>query len=459
MHYLNSLKQIPMLKKSLALLFACIIFSAGAFAQSSDELKKKEQELKNELQELNRQYSDVQKSKKVSLRQLTLIKNKINKRQELINSINKQVRQLDDNIFQNERDIYRLRRELDTLKVKYAKSIVFAYKNRSSYEYLNFLFSAGSFNDAIKRMTYLKSYRQNRETQASTIMKSDQLLQEKIGALSSNKKDRLATLQTQSDQLKVLQGDRSEQDQVVKQLQGREKEIAAQIKEKDKQRQKVQQAFQAIIRRQIEEARKREAAAKAKAIEDAKKAAAGDVVAKNNTPATAPSTKPKPAEPVTGVASAPRDRAYTPLESTPEGREMSLNFENNKGNLPWPVATGVVTAHFGIESIPGTKLTRRTDGIEISLPVGSTVKSIADGKVSWAGEVDGEQMLVVQHGKYFSGYNHLSSINVSAGQEVRAGSVLGKSGTGIDGEGLLLLMIMNDKSIPQNPEPWLKQRR
>src|SRR6476469_9647133 len=158
-----------MLKKSLAMLFACLIISLGSGAQSSDELKKKEQELKNELQELNRQYSDVQKSKKVSLRQLTLIKNKINKRQELINSINKQVRQLDDNIFQNERDIYRLRRELDTLKVKYAKSIVFAYKNRSSYEYLNFLFSAGSFNDAIKRMTYLKSYRQNRETQASTI--------------------------------------------------------------------------------------------------------------------------------------------------------------------------------------------------------------------------------------------------------------------------------------------------
>ena len=73
--------------------------------------------------------------------------------------------------------------------------------------------------------------------------------------------------------------------------------------------------------------------------------------------------------------------------------------------------------------------------------------------------MDGEQLLVVQHGKYFSGYNHLSSVNVSAGQEVKAGSVLGKSGTSIDGEGLLLLMIMNDKSIPQDPENWLKPHK
>jgi septal ring factor EnvC (AmiA/AmiB activator) len=414
-----------MLKRILAMCFICLAIVTGASAQTSDELKKKEQELRNELQELNRQYTETQKNKKVSLRQLAIIKGKINKRQELINSINKQVRLLDETIFLNERDIYRLRRELDTLKMKYAKSIVFAYKNRSSYEYLNFLFSAGSFNDAIKRITYLKSYRQNRETQASTIIKSDQLLQTKINQLSSNKKDRLSSLQTQSDQLKVLQVDRSEQDQVVKQLSGREKELSAQIREKEKQRQKVQQAFNAIIRRQIDEAKKREAAARAKAAED------GTV--KNP---VAGATKPKSNEPVAGVATAPRgERAYTPLESTPEGREMSLNFENNRGNLPWPVSTGQITAHFGIENIPGTKLTRRTDGIEISLPIGSTVRSIADGKVSWAGEVDGEQMLVVQHGKYFSGYNHLSSISVSAGQEVKAGSVLGKSGTGIDGDG------------------------
>lgn len=435
-------------------LFACAMgMTVCAMAQSREELQKKEQELQKELLELNREYTETQKNKKVSLKQLAIIKNKINKRQELVNGINKQVRQLDETIFLNERDIYRLRRELDTLKVKYAQSIVFAYKNRGSYEYLNFLFSASSFNDAVKRVTYLKSYRQNRETQAETIVKSDKLLQEKIGMLSSNKKDRLATLQVQSEQLKVLQDDKQEQDAVVKQLQGREKEISTQIRDKERQRQKVQQAFNTIIRREIEEAKKREAAARLKAQQQA------DAAAKANPGNVTAAPKPKASEPVTGMTATEKNRSYTPLESTPEGREMSINFERSRGSLPWPVSTGVVTAHFGIEKIAGTKLTRRTDGIEISLPVGSTVRSIADGVVVYAGEVDGEQMVVVQHGKYFSGYNHLSSISISNNQEVKAGSVLGKTGTGIDGEGLLLLMIMNEKSAPQDPESWLKRQK
>jgi murein hydrolase activator len=441
-----------------SIFFLVLITAFSANAQNTrEELQKKEQDLQKELADLNRLYNETQNNKKTSLKQLALIKSKINKREELVNSINRQVRQLDETIYLNERDIYRLRRELDTLKIKYAKSIIFAYKNRSSYEYLNFLFSASSFNDAIKRITYLKSYRQNRETQANTIIKSDQLLQEKIAQLSTHKKERLGSLQTQSEQLKVLQQDKKEQDQVVAQLKGREKEIARQISDKEKQRQKVQLALNAIIRRAIEEAKRKEAA-RLKALE-------------NNRTATADNSAKKPAvttpgaksslndEPITGVAAPVRDRSYSPLESTPEGREMSINFENNKGRLPWPVSTGVITAHFGLEKIPGTKLTRKTDGIEISLPAGTTVKSIADGKVLWAGEVDGEEMLVVQHGKYFSGYNHLSSVAVSVGQEVKAGSVLGKSGTSMDGEGVLLLMIMNDKSIPQNPEPWLKPQK
>ena len=445
-----------MRKRIFSVLCILFIFTIFASAQNTrEELHKKEQEIQKELADLNRLYSETLNNKKISLKQLAIIKSKINKREQLVNSINKQVRQLDETIFSNERDIYRLRKELDTLKIKYAKSIVFAYRNRSSYEYLNFLFSASSFNDAIKRITYLKSYRQNRETQSNTIIKSDQLLQNKITVLSTNKQERLSTLKTQSVQLKVLQSDKKEQDQVVAQLKGKEKELSRQINEKEKQRQKTLQAFNAIIRREIEDAKKKEAA-RIKAIEDQRKLHPTD-----NTVKTTPSnTKPSNSnEPITGMASPIKDRAYTPLESTPGGREMSINFENNRGRLPWPVSTGVVTAHFGLEKIPGTKLTRRTDGIEISLPVGSTVKSVADGLVIYAGEVDGEQLLVVQHGKYFSGYNHLSSLNVSKGSEVKAGTVLGKTGTSLDGEGILLFMIMNDRSVPQNPEPWLKPQK
>jgi septal ring factor EnvC (AmiA/AmiB activator) len=48
--------------------------------------------------------------------------------------------------------------------------------------------------------------------------------------------------------------------------------------------------------------------------------------------------------------------------------------------------------------------------------------------------------------------------SVSRDQKVKAGTVLGKSGTSIDGEGGILFMIMNDKSVAQNPTPWLRSK-
>jgi septal ring factor EnvC (AmiA/AmiB activator) len=434
----------------------------GASAQQSrEELQKKEQELKKELSDLNRQLSETQKNKKLSLNELALIKRKVAKREELVRGINNQINELDNTIYLNELDIYRLRKELDTLKLKYAKSIVFAYKSRGSYEYLNFLFSARNFNDAVKRMAYLKSYRQNRETQAIAIAQSRTMLTQKVDVLNSNKKERLVTLTAQSEQLKVLQEDKKAQDKVVAQLKGQESVIAKQIKDKEKQRVRMQQAVMAIIKREIEEAARKDKIAKQKAIDDAKKNAAAaapknnttDNSVKNNTAASSAKNN----EPI--VLAKAGSRPYSPFESTEEGRETSMHFEQNRGRLPWPVDRGNVFIEFGVSTVPGTKLKQNSDGIHIALPEGSAVKSIADGEVSYVGEVNGDQVVMVRHGKYFTVYQQLSSASVSVGKEVKAGSMLGRSGKSIDGEGSIIFTINNERGVPLNPEQWLRPRR
>jgi septal ring factor EnvC (AmiA/AmiB activator) len=440
-----------------------LITVVGASAQQSrEELQKKEQELKKELSDLNRQLSETQKNKKLSLNELALIKRKVAKREELVRGINNQINELDNTIYLNEMDIYRLRKELDTLKLKYAKSIVFAYKSRGSYEYLNFLFSARNFNDAIKRMAYLKSYRQNRETQAIAIAQSRNMLTQKVDVLNSNKKERLVTLSAQSEQLKVLQEDKKAQDKVVAQLKGQESVIAKQIKDKEKQRVRMQQAVMAIIKREIEEAARKDKIAKQKALDDAKKNAAAanaknntsDNAVKNNTAAT---NSAKNNEPI--VLAKAGSRPYSPFESTEEGRETSMHFEQNRGRLPWPVDRGNVFIEFGVSTVPGTKLKQNSDGIHIALPEGSAVKSIADGEVSYVGEVNGDQVVMVRHGKYFTVYQQLSSASVSVGKEVKAGSMLGRSGKSIDGEGSIIFTINNERGVPLNPDQWLRPRR
>jgi septal ring factor EnvC (AmiA/AmiB activator) len=417
-------------------------------------LQKQAQTLQRELDDLNRLLDQTKNNKKSSLAQLALIRNKISKRQALINGIAKQVKVLDDAILSNQKDVKRLNNELDTLKLRYAKSIVFAYQSRSGYEYLNFLFSAGSFNDAVKRITYLKSYRQNRETQAMAIGLSENNLKSKINILSENKQDRIKTLSAQTVQLKVLQDDRKEQDKVVKQLKNKEQEITTQVRQKEAQRRKMQAAIAAVIKREMQEAVKREN-------ERLAKLKAANVANNKTTPTNEEKSKsiPNVSKVEGGLKSTTSNRPYSALETTEEGRETSISFENNKGGLPWPVATGIVNIHFGIESIPGTKLDRKSDGIELAVPKGTTVKSVANGIVVYVGDVNGDKTVLIKHGKYFTAFSCLSSASVSNGQEVKAGTVIGRSGINLDGEGAVLFSICNEKAVYFDPENWLKARR
>jgi septal ring factor EnvC (AmiA/AmiB activator) len=448
-----------MIKRIIALLLFCIVLNSPLDAQtnaSREDLQKQEQSLRKELDELNRLLEQTKKNKKSSLGQLAVIRSKIAKREALVNGIRNQVKILDAAIYNNQLDVQRLNKDLDTLRSRYAKSIIFSYKGRSGYEYLNFLFSAKSFNDAVKRITYLKSYRQNREAQANAINMSQNDLNQKINILSNNKKDRLKTLSVQNEQLQVLEQDKKEQDKVVKQLKSKEAEITAQVKQKESQRRKMQQALTALIKREIQEAERREkdrlAKAKAANAEASNKTKASD----NNSTAKA---NIKIGKVEGGLSSTTDNRPYSALETTEEGRETSISFENNRGNLPWPVDRGNVYVHFGVENIPGTKLNRKSDGIEIALPKGSPVKSVANGTVIYVGDVNGDLSIFVKHGKYFTTYSHLSTASVKVMQEVRAGTVLGRSGVNLDGEGALLFSINNEKVVFFDPESWLKNRR
>lgn len=467
-----------MIKKIIGTCLLCFLLIAVQAQKTKEEIQKEQQQLKNELITLNKTLGDIKANKKQSLGQLALVQKKIETRQRLINNMNSEIGRLNNDIYQNSLEIYRLKKELDTLKLNYSKSLVFAYKNRSNYDYLNFIFSATSFNDAIKRVAYLKSYRQFRETQVTAITQTQQLMQEKIGMLTNNKTQKNTALKDQNSQLVILEDDKKEKDQVVQQLKGKEKDIAAQIKNRQQTQVKLQAALQAIIRREIETAKKKaeqERIAKLKAdaekqkklIEDQKKAdAAKNASANNNSGKTNATPVPeKVAEKVpeknnNAVVAVPvtkSNRVYSPFETTTEGLNESINFETNRGRLPWPASSGFVSIHFGKYELSKT-LHGVCDGIEISLPAGSNVTSVADGEVSSVFDLGGEQAVIVRHGKYFTTYSHLSSVNVNKGQQIKPGTVIGKAAMGDTGDGMLLFMVANEKGAPLDPEAWLRRR-
>jgi septal ring factor EnvC (AmiA/AmiB activator) len=447
-----------MIKKLLAA-FTCLVVVIAACAQDTKEdIQKKQQELQKEIDDLNKTLGQIKSSRKQSLSQLALVQKKIAARNELIININRDLRRLDNTIYSNQLEINGMKHELDTLKMNYAKSLVFAYKNRSNYDYLNFIFSASTFNDAIKRIAYLRSYKQYRETQVSTIQKTQAVLQDKIALLTSNKTEKRTALVDQNKQLNTLQEDKKEQNDVLKGLKSREGEIAGQIKQNQRDQQKLKGALQAIINREIADAKKKEAA-RLKALEEQKKKDA----AANNTSASPSNNNNTPADnsnagSVAGTSAAKTNRVYSPFESTGEGLTESINFESRKGSLPWPVSSGIVSIHFGPYEIPGTLLKGSSDGITISLPVGSPVKSVADGTVSAVFDIGGQQAVVIRHGKYFTAYSNLTSIKVQRGTQVNAGTVLGNADKGDDGDGQVVFMVSNSNGGYLNPESWLRAR-
>jgi septal ring factor EnvC (AmiA/AmiB activator) len=448
-----------MYKKPL-LIFLMLIFSCALSAQDTkEEIQKKQQDLQREITDLNNTLDAIKKNKKESLGQLALIQKKISTRQQLIRNLGRQMNNIDDNIYQNEITVNHYKLELDTLKLQYAKSIIFAYKNRSNYDYLNFLFSASSFNDAIKRITYLKSYRQYRETQVADINKTENLLQQQIGILNNNKIEKSNTIKEQGKQLQNFENDKKENDEVVQELKNKEKDVAEEIRNKEKTRQKLQQSLQAIIRREIAEAKEKERQeilARQQETERQKKLAqtSGENKSLNN-PSAVSNTKQAAAP--TGQNNK-NERTYSPFESTQEGLTESINFENNRGRLPWPVSSGNVISPFGEHSIPGTNLHEDNPGIDISLPRDAVVKAVADGEVTSVFDLGGEQAVVIRHGKYFTTYSHLSSVNISKGDAVKSGTVLGHAAEGDDGQGLLTFMVSDEKGVNLNPENWLRAR-
>ncbi len=423
-----------MIKRHLltVLLFTAIIPALYSQPVSDKtQLEKERQEIQNELRQMQDMYNSVKGKTKLSLRQLNILKNKISLQERYINSINKELKMIDDDIYLSNLEIYRLQKQLDTLKAQYARTVVYAYKNRSNYDYVNFIFSATSFNDAIRRIAYLKSYRAYREKQVNTILETQQLIAKRQQQQLGRKEQKSVALQNQTKERNVLDEQRKEKNAVVSELKTQESDLQKQINAKRKRDRDLQNAIAAIVRREIEAAKKE---AEKKAAEEAKTAS--------------PETN------TTTTAAPKRPDSYLNLNAS----DVKLNgeFEQNRGRLPWPVDNGFVSIHFGNYTIEGTKLKNNNPGITIATKdAGVAVKAIFEGEVAAIHNYGDGAAVILRHGKYFTSYSNLSSVSVSKGTMVTRGQTLGRAGESEDGAGGQIDFMLMIESKNVNPELWL----
>ena len=431
------------MKKRIYLFLALVFSACFLFAQTEDkaQLEKERQDIQKEIKQIQGEYDKLKGKTKQIVGQYNLIDRKIKLQNKYINNISKELRMIDDDIYMSNVEIYRLSKLLDTLRSQYSRSVVYAYKNKSNYDYLNFIFSANSFNDAIKRITYLKTYRSFREQQVNTIKETQALIAKRKTDQLSKKRQKDDALQNQTTQAKALEGQKKEKDVVLNQLKSQEKDLQKQLAAKKKKDKDLQKAITSIINREIAAAR---AAAKKKADDEAAKSAKPVItdpgVSKNTT------TNAKP--------NVVRESV---VFNSAEDLKLNADFEKNRMRLPWPVDQGTVCIHYGPYQIGETKLRGDNPGITIcTAQPGNNVKSVFEGEVASVFNIGDSKSVMIRHGKYFTVYSNLSSVTVTKGANVGTGQSIGKVGvdeeTGEGGKLEFLLMVENKKL---NPEQWL----
>lgn len=407
-----------------------LFMASLAFAQpNQEELERKKEKLLKEIQEKEAQLQSVRSKEKSVGKLLQIQKEKIGLKQSLINTTEKQAKLLSNNIYLNQREVNKLNKELKVLKEDYAEMIVKSYKSRSTQSRAMFLLSSEDFSQAYKRLQYMKQYTSYRKMQGEEIKRKTTELNDYNAKLSGQKTEKEKLLAEQEKQRQELVKEKLDQEKIANSLKKDKKQITAEIKKKQQETKRIDAQIQKLIRDAIAEANRKAAAANAKA---------------NPKTTTAAETK--------------AIESSTKIVLTPEGKLISDNFKANKGRLPWPVAKGAITLGYGNQSHPVYKsLVVHNSGIEI------TTESGADARAVFAGEVTKvivisplNKAVCVQHGDYFTVYQNLGTVNVSAGDKVTAKQSLGKIRTSADGKTVLKFMVSQNTTYA-NPQQWISQ--
>ena len=383
----------------LILILTLFIVNVECNAQSVSELEQKVNKLQSDIKTSQKLLNQTSKNKETTLREVELLQAQIKKRDDLINIYNKQLDILNKETKAYKNDINKLQGELQKNRQEYADLLVISYRNRNSINNLLFIFSSDDFNQAIRRMRYIQQFKDLLQHKMEEIDNTKSDIKKRIDKNDADKKRIEELKKVQQQEKESLNKDKKSLNDKVTKLKKQEKDIKKEIAQKEKETKNLQAKIKKIIEEEV-------AKSKANATVDTK---------------------------------------------------LSATFESNKGKLPWPVASGVVTKKYGNNPHPTqSKVVVFNNGIDISTDQGANALCVFDGQVSTVFNTGSTNVVMVRHGLFFTLYANLDKVYVKAGDKVKTGQKLGLIHTGAtDNVTTLHFEVWNDKNNT-NPESWLK---
>lgn len=408
------------------------------------QLEKQRNELKQQIAESETLLQSTKNDVKSQLGNLALLSGQIEERQKYIQTIENDVKAIQQEISRLERDLKSLQKELKEKRQKYELSVKYIYRNKSIQDKLMFIFSAEDFGQMYRRLRYVREYADYQRLQGLQVQRKQKQVTEKANSLKNSRKAKEDLLKQGEAEKAKLEAQEQERKQILSGLQKKQRSIQSELAKQRRSADKLNAQIDRLIEIEIEKARKRaEEEARRKAEEARKKAEA----AKGSTETSA-STKKE-----TVKTSVEKLEAYK-VDS--EDRRLSSSFEKNKGILPVPI-TGpyVVVGHYGQYQVKGLRNVKLDNkGMDIKGKAGANARAIFDGEVSAVFQYNGLTNVLVRHGSYISVYCNLSTVRVKKGSLVRARDVLGEIHTNAEGETILHFQLRKE-TVKLNPELWL----
>lgn len=395
------------------ILLFLLIFGLGfsqTYAQTKEELEKRRIELRNEISRINELRISNQKKERSVLGQVEDLNQQIKSTEDLIKLTNQQANLLNREINTNTQKIGKLRKELEELKEDYARMVEKSYKSKSQQSRIMFLLSSKNFLQAYKRLQYMKQYTNYRKQQGEEIKANTKELQKLNASLVQQKEQKNKLIAENRETRAELEKNRKSQQNLMATIRKKEGQFASQIKQKQNEIDEIDRAIDKMIRESIAAANKESGS-------------------------TSRST----------------------YKLTPAAKALAADFNNNKGKLPWPVKSGVVTMKFGKQPHPVVKSVMvNNNGVRIDTDKGGKARAVFNGTVSEVQAVKGaNQAVMVRHGDYITIYNNLERVYVKRGDKVTTEQELGEVATSrTTGKTTLhFLLYKNDQKM--DPAAWI----
>lgn len=424
----------------VVMLLLCMPF-AWAQKHNQKDLENKKKKLKEEINTINDLLHETKSSKKISMNHVAILNKKISVREELIATINYEIRLINKEVAENQTSVNSLKKTLEKLKKDYAAMIYFDYRNKDEYSKLMFLFAADNFNQAYQRFKYSQQISEYRRKKANSIMGTQKEIEQKINELNQRKEDKKQLLTSEEQEKTDLAKEKTEQEGNLVQLQEKEKELKTDLEAKKEEIGKLNAAIKKLIQEEIkrqQEEEQRKMLANAKRKEDREK---------------------KLKESKNRIKTEKENKAIEAAElaETREAEQLSDDFASNRGKLPWPVTKGVITMGFGEHEHPTIKgFMINSNGVEIATSKGSAARAVFVGEVTRVSSVPGiGNIVIIRHGEYLSVYSNLNEVFVKAGDKVALKQNIGSvSFDADDNRTAMSFQIWKGQKI-LNPEEWL----